>query len=358
MQAVLGWGYVLKYPRQLRPDSSCMTHLVLLAYGRAPEYHRAIFAALSFWAWHQSRAATPPVQAVVFTDQPALLAPYLAGLPVRYELLTPARLAAMQQPHSYLHRVKAAILAQLAAAHPHDALLFVDSDTFFTAAPDRLLQRLVGGYSFMHQREYTLAEAVSVYAAFGQAHFPERLLALLAQRAFWVGGAEVRFRPAQYAWNSGVLGLPASATALLPDVLRLLDELYAGTEWFTCEQLAFSLALQTKTTLHPCAEYVFHYWGQRQKALMDERLPSLLTEAFSRLSLPQRLRQVRQITPLWRRAIELDRLHEGTLYALNQGRVLAGLKYAAKAWLTATLSLTLPKNLWRRWRRKARRQLV
>jgi hypothetical protein len=334
-----------------------MTHLVLLAYGRPTEYHRAIFAALSFWAWPPNRAQAL-MQAVVFTDQPALFVPYLAGLPVRYEQLTPASLAAMQQPHGYLHRVKAAILAQLAAAHPHDALLFVDSDTFFTAAPDALLQRLASGTAFLHQREYTLAEAVGVYAAFGQAHFPERLLALLAHRTFWVGGAEVRFQPTHYAWNSGVLGLPAATTPLLPDVLHLLDELYAGTAWFTCEQLAFSLALQTQTTLHACAEHVFHYWGQRQKALMDERLPGLLTEAFGRLPLPQRLRQVQQLIPLWRRAIELDRLHEGTLYALDQGQVLAGLKYAAKAWLTAPLSLTLPKHLWRRWRKKARRQLA
>jgi len=335
-----------------------MTHLVLLAYGRETEYHRAIFAALSFWAWQQRRAAGTPVQAVVFTDQPAFFGPYLAGLPVRYEHLTPASLAAMQQPHGYVHRVKAAILAQLAASHPHDALLFVDSDTFFTAAPDALLQRLAGGATFLHQREYTLAEAVGVYAAFGQAHFPERLLALLAQRTFRVGGAEVQFHPTHYAWNSGVLGLPPAATPLLPDVLHLLDDLYAGTEWFTCEQLAFSLALQTQTVLHPCTEYVFHYWGQRQKALMDGRLPSLLTEAFGHLPLPERLRQVRQLIPLWRRAIELDRLHEGTLYALDQGQMLAGLKYAAKAWLTAPLSLALPRNLWRHWRRKARRQLV
>ncbi|RZK98461.1 MAG: hypothetical protein EOO62_26490, partial [Hymenobacter sp.] len=114
-----------------------MTQLVLLAHSREAEYQRAIFAVLSFWAWHKGRA-TGAVQAVVFTDQPAYFEPYLAGLPVRYELLTTARLAAMQQPHGYVHRVKAAILAQVAQACPQDELLFIDSDTFFVALPDLL----------------------------------------------------------------------------------------------------------------------------------------------------------------------------------------------------------------------------
>ncbi|RZK24769.1 MAG: hypothetical protein EOO56_00170 [Hymenobacter sp.] len=328
-----------------------MTHLVLLAHSREVEYRRAVFAVLSFWAWHKGRA-TGAVQAVVFTDQPAFFEPYLAGLPVRYELLTAGSLAAMQQPQGYVHRVKPAILAQMAQAHPQDELLFIDSDTFFTSLPEALLQQLMGGTTFLHKREYRLTEAVDVYAAFGQAHFPKKLLEVLSSQRFEVAGAAVQFKPEQYSWNSGVLGLPALSAARLPDVLRVLDELYAGTGWFTCEQVAFSLVLQTQAVLRPCDEYVFHYWGQRQKQLMDGRLHPLIGQALADLPLAERLAQVRQLVPRWQRVMELDRLREGALYAFNQGQLVAGLKYAVRAWFLAPLSGRLFKDIWRLLRKK------
>lgn len=330
-----------------------MTQLVLLAHSREVEYHRAIFAVLSFWAGYKDQAA-PAVQAVVFTDQPAFFELYLTGLPVRYEQLTAESLAAMQQPLGYVHRVKPAILAQVAQRYPQDELLFIDSDTFFYKLPDQLLQQLVAGITFLHQREYTLAEAVGVYAAFGQAHFPKKLLELLATTHFKVAGAETQFHSEQSAWNSGVVGLPSVATALLPDVLGVLDALYAGTGWFTCEQIAFSLVLQTQRTLHACNDYLVHYWGKQQKYLMDKCLSELLTASFGQLSVVERLTQVRQLVPRWRRAIELDRLHEGALYAFTQGQAVAGLKYAAKCWFIAPFSGKLAKDVWRLLRKKTR----
>ncbi len=329
-----------------------MTQLVVLSYGRESEYRRAIFAVLSFWARY--KGPTAEVQTVIFTDQPAFFEPYLAGLPVRYELLTKAGLAAMQQPNQYVHRVKAVILGQLFEASPTDALLFFDSDTFFMASPDALVQQLAAGTTFMHKREYTLAEAVSVYAAFNQAKFPKKLLELLASRTFWVGGAEQQYGPDNYSWNSGVLGLPPHIGSLLPDTLQLLDDLYANTSWFTSEQIAFSLALPTRAQVLPSDQYVFHYWGQRQKVLMDELLQALINEAFSNMNLGQRLERTRQQVPRWQRYIELDRLREGALYAFNQGQTAAGLKYALKAWVAAPLNGAFAKDVWQVLRRKAR----
>lgn len=47
---------------------------------------------------------------LLFTDCPAFFQPYLAGLPVEYVLLEPARRLAMHGPHDYVHRVKIGIL--------------------------------------------------------------------------------------------------------------------------------------------------------------------------------------------------------------------------------------------------------
>lgn len=320
-----------------------MTRLLLLAYGRQAEYQRAIFAALSGWAWQPEL----PLAATIFTDQPGAFTPYLAGLPITYQLLTPEILTALQGPSQYIHRVKAAVIAQAFQRHPAEELLFVDSDTFFITAPEPLLRLLASGTPIMHQREYTLAEAVTIYAGFNEAHYPQKLLSLLASRTFRLGAEQVRFHPGQSSWNSGVLGLPRALAPLLPDILALLDALYAGTGWFTSEQLAFSLALQADPALplRSSDDYVAHYWGKRQKMLMDTLLNQQLTSAFSGLSLAERLRRVRQLVPRWHRQVQLDRNREDALYAFSQGQLTAGVKCTAKALLGNPLNARFAREL-------------
>jgi hypothetical protein len=327
-----------------------MPRLLLLAYGRETEYCRAIFAALSCWAWQPRQA----VAATIYTDQPAFFEPYLAGLPVEYRLLTTEYLAELRGPQQYVHRVKAQLIAQAFTQYAEEEILFVDSDTFFLTSPDNLLQTLAAGQPVMHQREYQLAEAVGIYAEFNQAKYPKRLLELLAQRRFTLAGAEVQFHPTHSCWNSGVLGLPRTVAPLLPDTLYLIDELYAGTGWFISEQLGFSLALQARGPVQPCDRAVYHYWGQPQKQLMDKLLASKLSPAFAAQPLAERLRQVRQLVPQYRRQLELDKAREGALYALRRGRVAAGVKYAAKALLINPLDTRFVREVLRALHRQAR----
>ena len=304
-----------------------MPRLLLLAYGRETEYHRALLAVLSGWAQRPQLA----LAATICTDQPDFFRPYLAGLAVAYKLATPEYLAQARGPQHYVHRVKAQFIAEAFAEYPTEDLLFIDSDTFFLASPDRLLRSLATGQTFMHLREYTLAEAVGIYAEFNQAKYPKKLLDLLAGRTFQLGGAAVQFHAGQSSWNSGVLGLPRALAPLLPDMLALLDALYAGTGWFTCEQLAFSLALQASGPVHASDGYVYHYWSQPEKQLMDKLLPAFLTPALAALPLAERLRRVRQQVPVFQRQLALGKAQEGALYALRRGRLAAGLKCAARA---------------------------
>ena len=328
-----------------------MPRLLLLAYGRSTEYYRAIFAALSCWAWQPH----PTVAATIFTDQPAFFEPFLAGLPVTYNYLSESHLAELKGPLQFVHRAKAQLIAQAFLDYPTDELLYVDSDTFFRAAPTALLRQLAQGTAFMHQPEYRLAEAGAIHAGFGQAGYPAKLLALLASRSFQLGGQPVRYHAGQWSWNSGVLGLPRPLAPLLPDILTLVDELYAGTGWFLSEQLAFSLALQASGPLQACDQLVHHYWGQPQKQLMDNQLPALLTPGFAAQPLAQRLGQVRQLVPRLRRQLQLNQAREGALYAFGQGQVLAGLKCAARALLSAPLNARFARELLLVLRRRAQR---
>ncbi|GAB3636467.1 hypothetical protein GCM10027422_20570 [Hymenobacter arcticus] len=318
-----------------------MARLLLLAYGRQTEYCRAVFAVLSAWAW-QPR---PTVAATIYTDQPGFFEPYLAGLPVEYHYLSESHLTELKGPLHFVHRVKAQLIAQAFLDYPTEELLFIDSDTFFLAAPDGLLHRLAQGIPFMHRHEYRLAEAAAIHAGFGQAHYPEKLLALLASRTFALGGQLVQFHAGQSSWNSGVLGLPRALAPLLPDILALVDELYASTGWFLCEQLAFSLALQASGPVQACNQLVYHYWGQPQKRLMDKRLLTQLTPDFAALPLPQRLSQVRQLVPQLRRQLALDQARQGALYAFRRGQVATGLKCAARALLSAPFDARFAREL-------------
>lgn len=328
-----------------------MTRLLLLAYGRPTEYARAAFAALSAWAW--APTGYGQLAAVVYTDQPAALAPYLAALPVDYQVLTEARLTELRGPRQYVHRIKACVVLEASAAYPGDELLFIDSDTFFIAAPGPLLQQLAAGTVFLHQPEYTLAEAVGIYAAFSQARYPRRLLEHLTGRSFQLAGAEVRFRPYQTCWNSGVLGLPPALAPLLPDTLAMLDDFYAASEWFTCEQVAFSLALQTAGPLAPAGRYIYHYWAAPQKTLADQLLTHALTPALAALPLLTRLRQVRQLIPEWHAALKHHQARHDALYSLGQGQLGAGLRCAAKALLADPFDLEFMRQFGRalRWPR-------
>ena len=321
-----------------------MKQHVILAYGRETEYQRAIFAVLSFWAWYDGPKAD--VRTLVFTDQPAAFQPYFDGLPVAYELLTPDRLTEWRGPGQYVHRVKLACLAHTLHQHPNDDLLFCDSDTFFVAEADQLLQRLRPGTSLMHQREYRLEEAVDIYAAFHQAKYPRKLLELISERTFRVGTQKVRFRKAHYSWNSGVLGLGAALGSAISDIMALNDEIYAHTHWFTSEQIAFSLALPVLSRVIPAEQYVLHYWGQQQKHLMDSLLRGLLTAPFGHLPLPERLAQVRPLTLKWQRKVEISKDREGALYALGQGELVAGLKCTLKALIASPFSPSFWRELW------------
>jgi hypothetical protein len=331
-----------------------MPRLLLLAYGKETEYRRALLAALSCWAWGPQSA----LSATICTDRPEYFQPYLAGLAVAYKLATPEYLAEARGPLNFVHRVKARFIAEAFAEHPAEELLFIDSDTFFIASPDRLLRDLAAGQCFMHVREYTLAEAVAIYSSFNQAKYPQKLLELLASRTFKLGTEQVRFHTEQSSWNSGVLGLPQALAPLLPDILTLNDELYAGTGWFTSEQLAFSLALQAtehaSAPLQACDRYIHHYWGKPQKQLMDKLLADFFTSELAALPLAERLRAVRQQLPHYQQQLKLNQAQEDALYALRRGNFKAGLKCAAKALLVQPLHASFAREVLQVLRRQAR----
>ncbi len=316
-----------------------MTRQLILAYGSEIEYNRAVFAILSFWAWYDGDRAA--VQTIIFTDHPTFFTPHLEGLPVAYRLLTPDILAQMRGEQNFVHRIKVSVINQIAHEQPGDALFFCDADTFFVAPSAPLIGQLRPGYSVMHLCEHSFEQAITTWASFSppQDEYPRKFVELIKSRSFeLLPGAPNSFSPNQMMWNSGVVGLAAETLPLLPAILALNDELYAKSHWVLSEQAAFSLALPTQTQLITSNQDVFHYWGKRQKAVMDKLLanpPALL--APSEL-LPDRLAHVRVFTGVWRQVVRKDEAQQAAKLAFSRGELLSGMKSTVKVWLNKYLS--------------------
>jgi hypothetical protein len=320
-----------------------MKNLILLSYGREADYRMAIFAVLSFWAWFSGKKSD--VRTFIFTDNPEYFYPSLSDLDIKYELLSPSKLDSMMGGMDYIHRRKIGVINEVFDRYPSDDLIFLDSDTFFMSDALPWFQIFAPGNSFMHSAEYTFEEAVKRYSTFNQAQYPEAFIRLIENRAFLINKAETYFHRKQVSWNSGVLGLTKEIASLLPDVFSLTDEFYRATLWNTSEQIAFSLALQTKTKVLPCEQYVFHYWGQRQKKLIDQILVPLVNNDFVCLDLKKRLEIVKELSSSFPKRIQLDKLKERSINAFSKNYFLSGCKYALYAFAESPFDFHFLKEL-------------
>jgi len=321
-----------------------MKNLVLLSYGRETEYKRAIMAVLSFWAWYSGQKSD--IRTIIFTDNPDYFKPFLPDLNIEYSLLTPQKLEAMLDGKTYIHRRKIAVIDEVFQSYPTDDLFFIDSDTFFVADAQPWLQSFAPGKSFMHLLEYSFEDAVNIYSGFNQEKYPKAFIKLIESKPFTVNHAKEQFNKSQFSWNSGVLGLNKEIAAYMPDVYNLTAEFFEATGWIISEQLAFSLILQTRTEVLPTEQYVHHYWGQRQKTLIDNILNATLNKAFLQLDLTQKLVRVKKLTKQWPDLIKLDKIQERSINSFTDKYVLAGCKYALLAFAQSPFDFRFMKELY------------
>ena len=127
-------------------------------------------------------------------------------------------------------------------------------------------------------------------------------------------------------YNSGVLGLTPEVAELIPDIYYMTDTLHGNHKWIVSEQVAFSLALPTKTRLLCSSQYVFHYWHKALKASMDGLLDNLLNENFKNLHLSAQLLDVRQLTKMWPGAIVFQMARNDVLQDLSKGKIINALR--------------------------------
>ncbi|KQS32310.1 hypothetical protein [Pedobacter sp. Leaf194] len=310
-------------------------NLVLLAYGRETEYYRAIFCVLSFIAWVDDPKR---VRIIIYTDKPASFEPYLKGLEITYYLLTPELLEDMLAGTGFLHRRKVAVIDLTFKNFPESDLLFVDSDTFFIANPKAILNGFAPGKSFMHKREYDFKTGLELFSSFKQGDYTEAFIKFITSRSFKIGGIVENFTETDYSWNSGVLGLNKGFCKLMPDVFILTDRFYSNSKWFVSEQLAFSLILQKRTEIRATDEFILHYWGNRQKILVDNLIRNFLLD--TRIETIQEESRIKSTIATFKKKVSIDVVME---------QIEIALKANDKAYVAKKIALLILKNPFSRY---------
>lgn len=288
-----------------------MTNLVLLSYGNTVEYRRGVFAVLSFFSFYDSRELPTDVKVIIYTDSDAYFSQYFRGLPVEYVVLSDEQLTEMMGPASFRHRVKALVLGEVLQNHPTDKLLYFDGDTFFIRQPEPLLAHICPGVSVMHTVEF--AFDANADAALPNGKAVRDFIAILDGQVFHTTRGEERFLGSQFSWNAGVIGLAPTAAAYMPDVYQFIDYMYPLTHWHIIEQLAFSLILQTRDTMQPAEEYIYHYWEGSKKVAADALLAQAMDHGFVDQPIAEKLRTVRALVDELPKAMQAYLLAHGEI---------------------------------------------
>lgn len=313
-------------------------NLILLSYGNETEYNRTIFCVLSFWAHYSGN--TEKIRIVVYTDNQGYFEPFFNRINVSYVTLTPEMLVDMLGGSTYIHRRKVSVIDLTLKQYPAEDLIFVDSDTFFTKDPLPWLENLKRGISYMHLREYTFQDGLTLFSSFNQSKEPKAFIEFLESKPVKIGGEERSFSRNDFCWNSGVLGLTPDLSVYINDVFVMTDDFFKNSSWFISEQLAFSLLLQDRTRVLPSDEYVYHYWGKRQKKLVDVVLGKIID------TLPLKTKtDITGLTDRLQSKISDDVVKEQAVLALFTNNW----KYAAKRILVALLKNPANISLFREW---------
>ncbi len=304
-----------------------MIPLVIQSFGNENQYTRAVFTVLSYFA----HAGIQASRVLLYTDSPDFFERYLDRLPVNYISLSSADLQRMRGNVDFLHRIKIAVIEN-AFTLGGEGVLYADSDTFFVHTPSGLLAKLHSGCAFMHKHEYQFEQLRSSPLPAGAidravVNFIDRGYILLSD------GSRLPVSGKLSSWNAGVMILPASYAALLPDVYSLTEQFYFATKSHASEQYAFSIVLQTHGELTPCDDVSYHYWYRVEKKIVDAFLTERLNAAWAKLPVEVKLQDVLQWTQYLPKEItsHIWLLRDRAVQAFNENNFSGGYMFAFRA---------------------------
>lgn len=229
-------------------------HIVFQAYGNDSNLQECLFALLSFSALHP--LGIPGTLVHIYTDRQEWFEVQQIPMPISYHRLDAARLKDWRGNIDFVHRVKIALLQEL-AAQVKGNILYLDSDTCFLQSLDQILQRIANGELFMHISEGRLSDEPNPVI--------RKLNRFLRAHPGLTGyGVQGIIPPETEMWNAGVLGFTTDKKKLLADVLDFTDQVYPPFSKHVVEQFAFSYFMSQAGTIHSASAAILHYWNFKE----------------------------------------------------------------------------------------------
>ncbi|NJR38819.1 MAG: hypothetical protein HC781_08195 [Leptolyngbyaceae cyanobacterium CSU_1_4] len=154
-----------------------------------------------------------------------------------------------RSPHGiYNHRVKIHALIK-ALDHYQAPVALIDTDTYFTASPTRLFERISPQKTVMHLMEF--------------AHIIDHPLwqPMIEKIGEGLEISGVKVSPQSSMFNSGVIGVEPSHRELLERSLAVVDDLYGRSPIFNVEQFGVGVTLNQATQLVTSEDLIEHYYG-------------------------------------------------------------------------------------------------
>jgi hypothetical protein len=224
-----------------------MKVLAYLFYGNQREYQLELFFSI-FSALQQLRATGEQDDVVisVISDR----SDFDPDLPIDHLQFSAAEFAEWtRSPHgTYNHRVKIHALIK-ALDHYQAPVALIDTDTYFTASPTQLFERISPQKTVMHLLEFAHVVDHDLW---------QPMMEKIGD-GVEVNGIEVS--PQSSMFNSGVIGVDPSHRELLERSLTVVDDLYGRSPIFNVEQFAVGVTLNQATQLSTSEDLITHYYG-------------------------------------------------------------------------------------------------
>ena len=230
--------------------------VVYQAYGPSFILEQNLFSVLSLFRQHKDFTQVEKI--LIYTDNQPYFASYLGSCPqVQYEPITAERLAAWRGDIQFVHRVKIEMILDAAVKFPQHNLFYLDGDTYFTKDPSDLLTQIDARHSIMHEAENIVN--------LGRDPLSKKVAKFLKKFEFEHAGKKMQIPVSMTMWNAGVLGISPAFFPSLKFVLNLTDQSYSKYKKHVMEQMAFSYFLAAQSQILSGADYVHHYWRQKEE---------------------------------------------------------------------------------------------
>lgn len=247
--------------------------LIYFCYGSQATYDQTIFSILTVLLHAGDRR---DFAIAVYCDRPAAF----AALPVETVPTDAALLDRYLGDSDYIHRRKTMVVID-ALERFGGKVVFLDSDTYATASPARLFDRIGREAACFHIREGLIRSTGTPFDA-------ALLAQLTAQPPHLRSGERVQVDRRTAMWNTGVVGVEASHLGLMHDALALSDAIWAGADpdgpygrkIHHAEQFAMGHVFR-HCRLREADDIIHHYWRTDDKAAFAAILPDLVASGLA-----------------------------------------------------------------------------